>query len=80
MIEIAIAQERQMGMEDRLEETLLLIVLLKEFLGESTLLGCQVEELSVIALAAEVLRQFLGDDMAAATYLATHVDDNLIHN
>ncbi len=69
-----------MGMEERLEESLLLIVLLEEFLGESALLGCQVEELTVVALAAEVLSQFLGDDMAAATYLATHVDDNLIHN
>ena len=27
-----------------------------------------------------ILRQLLGDDMAAATYLATYVYDNLIHN
>ena len=32
VIEIAVAQEGQMGMEERLEESLLLIVLLEEFL------------------------------------------------
>ena len=68
-----------MRVEERLEESLLLIVLLEEFLGESTLLGCQVQQLSVVAFATEFLRQFLGDDMAAASYLATHVYDNLIH-
>ena len=60
-------------MEERLEESLLLIVLLEEFLGESALLGCQVQQLTVVAFATEFFRQFLGDDMAAASYLATYV-------
>ena len=79
VIEIVIAQERQMGMKERLEESLLLIVLLEEFLRKTALLGCKVQQLSVVALATEILRQFLGDDMAAATYLATYVYDNLGH-
>ena len=79
MIEIVIAQERQMGMKERLEESLLLIVLLEEFLRESTLLGGKIQQFTVVALATEILRQSLGDDMAAATYLATHVYDNLGH-
>lgn len=79
VIEIVIAQERQMGMKERLEESLLLIVLLEEFLRESTLLGGKIQQFTVVALATEILRQSLGDDMAAATYLATHVYDNLGH-
>ena len=79
VIEIAIAQEGQMGMEERLEESLLLIVLLEEFLRESTLLGGKVQQLTVVTFATEILRQLLGDDMAAATYLATYVYDNLFH-
>ena len=69
-----------MGMEERLEESLLLIVLLEEFLRESALLGGKIQQLTVVTFATEILRQLLGDDMAAATYLATHVYDNLIHN
>ena len=79
VIEIVVAQEGQMGVEERLEEALLLIVLLEEFLGEATLLGCQVEQLTVVALSTEILCQLLGDDMAAASYLANHVYDNLFH-
>ena len=44
VIEIVIAQEGQMGMEERLEESLLLIVLLEEFLRESTLLGGKIQQ------------------------------------
>ena len=80
VIEVVIAQERQMGMEERLEESLLLIVLLEEFLRESTLLGGKIQQLTVVTFATEILRQLLGDDMPAATYLATYVYDNLIHN
>ena len=69
-----------MGMEERLEESLLLIVLLEEFFRESTLLGGKVQQLTVVTFATEILRQLLGDDMAAASYLATYVYDNLIHN
>jgi len=79
MIKVVIAKEWQMSMEERLEESLLLIVLLEEFLGESALLGCQVQQLTVVAFATEFFRQLLGDDMAATTYLATHVYDNLGH-
>ena len=79
VIEIAVAQEGQMGMEERLEESLLLIVLLEEFLRESALLGGKVQQFPVVALATEILRQSLGDDMAAASYLATYVYDNLGH-
>ena len=79
VIEAVVAQKRQMGMEERLEESLLLIVLLEEFLRESTLLGGKIQQLTVVAFATEILRQFLGDDMAAASYLATHVYDYLIH-
>ena len=43
------------------------------------LLGCQVQQLTVVAFATEFFRQFLGDDMAAASYLATYVYDNLFH-
>ena len=80
VIEAVVAQERQMSVEERLEESLLLIVLLEEFLRESALLGCKVQQFPVVAFATEILRQSLGDDMAAATYLATYVYDNLIHN
>ena len=80
VIEVVVAQERQMGMEERLEESLLLIVLLEEFLRESTLLGGKIQQLTVVTFATEIFSQLLGDDMAAATYLATHVYDNLIHN
>ena len=79
VIEIVIAQERQMGMKERLEESLLLIVLLEEFLRKTALLGGKIQQFPVVALATEILRQSLGDDMAAATYLATHVYDNLGH-
>ena len=79
VIEVVVAQERQMGMEERLEESLLLIVLLEEFLRESALLGGKVQQFPVVALATEILRQSLGDDMAAASYLATYVYDNLGH-
>ena len=79
VIEIVIAQEGQMGMEERLEESLLLIVLLEEFLRKTALLGSKVQQFPVVALATEILRQFLGDDMAAATNLATYVYDNLGH-
>ena len=79
VIEAVVAQERQMGMEERLEESLLLIVLLEEFLRESALLGGKVQQFPVVALATEILRQSLGDDMAAASYLATYVYDNLGH-
>ena len=68
-----------MGMKERLEESLLLIVLLEEFLRKTALLGGKVQQFPVVALATEILRQFLGDDMAAATYLATYVYDNLGH-
>ena len=68
-----------MGMEERLEESLLLIVLLEEFLRKTALLGSKVEQFPVVALATEILSQLLGDDMAAASYLATHVYDNLVH-
>ena len=79
VIEVVVAQERQMGMEERLEESLLLIVLLEEFLRKTALLGSKVQQFPVVALATELLRQSLGDDMAAATYLATYVYDNLGH-
>ena len=79
VIEVVVAQERQMGMEERLEESLLLIVLLEEFLRKTALLGGKVQQFPVVALATEILRQLLGDDMAPATNLATHVYDNLIH-
>ena len=79
MIEIVVAQERQMGVEERLEESLLLIVLLEEFLRESTLLGGKIQQFPVVTFATEILRQLLGDDMAAASYLATYVYDNLGH-
>lgn len=79
VIEVVVAQERQMSMEERLEESLLLIVLLEEFLRKTALLGGKVQQLPVVALATEILRQSLGDDMAAATYLATYVYDNLFH-
>ena len=39
----------------------------------------KVQQFPVVALATEILRQFLGDDMAAATNLATYVYDNLGH-
>ena len=80
VIKVVVAQERQMRVEERLEESLLLIVLLEEFLRESTLLGGKIQQLTVVTFATEILRQLLGDDMAAATYLATYVYDNLIHN
>ena len=79
VIEVVIAQKRQMGMKERLEESLLLIVLLEEFLRKTALLGGKVQQFPVVALATEILRQFLGDYMAAATYLATYVYDNLGH-
>ena len=79
MIEVVVAQERQMSMEERLEESLLLIVLLEEFLRKTALLGSQVQQFPVVAFATEILCQLLGDDMAAASYLATHVYDYLIH-
>ena len=79
MIKVVIAKEWQMSMEERLEESLLLIVLLEEFLRESTLLGGKIQQLTVVTFATEILRQLLGDDMAPATNLATHVYDNLIH-
>ena len=79
VIEVVVAQERQMGMEERLEESLLLIVLLEEFLRKTALLGGKVQQFPVVAFATEILRQFLGDDMAAATNLATYVYDNLGH-
>ena len=79
VIEIVVAQERQMGVEERLEESLLLIVLLEEFLGESALLGCQVEQLTVVALATEILSQHLCDDVSATAYLSAHVYNYLSH-
>ena len=79
VIEVVVAQKRQMSMEERLEESLLLIVLLEEFLRKTALLGSKVQQFPVVALATEILRQSLGDDMAAATYLATYVYDNLFH-
>jgi len=79
VIEVVVAQERQMSMEERLEESLLLIVLLEEFLRKTALLGGKVQQFPVVAFATEILRQFLGNDMAAATNLATHVYDNLGH-
>ena len=79
VIEVVVAQKRQMSMEERLEESLLLIVLLEEFLRKTALLGSKVQQFPVVALATEILRQFLGDDMAAATNLATYVYDNLGH-
>ena len=39
----------------------------------------KVQQLAVVTFATEILRQLLGDDMAAATYLATYVYDNLGH-
>ena len=79
VIEIVVAQERQMGVEERLEESLLLIVLLEEFLGESALLGCQVEQFTVVALATEILCQLLCDDVSATAYLSAHVYNYLSH-
>ena len=79
MIKVVIAKEWQMSMEERLEESLLLIVLLEEFLGESALLGCQAQQLTVVAFATEFFRQLLGDDMAAVCYLSSFVYDNLCH-
>ena len=46
----------------RLEESLLLIVLLEEFLRESALLGGKIQ-FTVVTFATEILRQLLGDDM-----------------
>ena len=79
VIEGVVAQEGQMCVEERLEESLLLIVLLEEFLRKTALLGSKVQQFPVVAFATEILSQLLGDDMAAASYLATHVYDNLFH-
>ena len=79
VIEVVVAQERQMSVEERLEESLLLIVLLEESLRKTALLGSKVEQFPVVAFATEIFRQLLSDDMAAATNLATYVYDNLGH-
>jgi hypothetical protein len=73
-------REREMGMEECFEKSLLLIVLLEEFLRESTLLGCQIEKFTVVALATEGFCQLLCDNMATASYLATYVYDDFSHN
>ena len=68
-----------MGVEERLEESLLLIVLLEEFLRESTLLGGKIQQLTVVTFATEILRQLLGDDVSATAYLSAHVYNYLSH-
>ena len=45
-----------MSVEERLEESLLLIVLLKELLLETALFGCKIQKFTIVALATEILR------------------------
>ena len=52
---------------------------LPEIIEEEPTTGGKIQQLTVVTFATEILRQLLGDDMAAATYLATYVYDNLGH-
>ena len=67
-----------MDMEKGTQEALMLIVLLKELLTESTFLGSQVEKFLIIELTAELLCQLPGDDAATGTYLPADVNDYLL--
>ncbi len=65
VIEIVVAQERQMGVEESLKNPFCSSFCSKNFSENPTLLGGKVEQLTVVALATEILSQLLGDDMAA---------------
>ena len=65
-------------MKEGTQEALVLIVLLKELLTESTFFGSQVQKFFVIELTAELLCQLPGDDAATGTYLPAYVNDYLL--
>ena len=63
--------------EERLHKSFLLVVLLKEFFGESALLGGQVQYLLVVEPASEFIGQLAGHKAASAAQLAPYADDEL---
>ena len=78
LIEIVVAHKRYVGVEQRAEESPLLVVLLEKLLREAALLGREVEYFLVVEPAAELLGQLSGDDMPAAAYLSSDVNDDVL--
>ena len=72
-VEVGAAHERHVQVEQRLEEPLLLVVLLEELLAEAALPGGQVEQLAVVVLAAEAVGQHPRYGAPAAAELPPHV-------
>lgn len=79
LVEIALAEQWYMVVEQSAEEAFVLIVLLEELLTESAFLGREIEYLLVIEFAVESLRECLGYGTPARAYLPSDIDDNIIH-
>ena len=54
LIEAIVRHMRGVQVEQRTEQSTLLVILLKELFGESTLLGCQVEQFLVVVFGTKV--------------------------
>jgi hypothetical protein len=59
-----------------------LIILLKQFFTETALLGCKVQQFTVVESATEIVGQHFGYNPSATAQLASHVYYNLLvfHN
>ena len=64
-------------MEERAQESLALIVLLEKLLRESTFLGRDVQDLTVVILRTKVLCQHTAYVVATGAKLASYVNDDL---
>ena len=78
MIHIAIANQRGMHMEERLQEASLFIVLLKEFLREPTFLSSKVQQLFIQESATKLVGKDAGYFSSATSYLSADVYYNFI--
>ena len=61
-----------MHVEERFEESLLLIVLFKEFLAESAFLGGQAQQFAVEKPAVQLFGQHLGNGSSATAQLPSY--------
>lgn len=76
LIEIVIAQQRHVDMEQRFQEALLLIILFKELLTEPALLGRKIQQLLVVEGTFELVGQLLGNDSPTRSDLAADVNNH----
>ena len=70
---------RHLHVEQPAQESLALIVLLEQPRRESTFLGSQAEQLTVVVFRPELLSQHATYLLTAGTHLSAHHYNNMFH-